>query len=286
MKTIVTITLLLLLHSGLAQSHTDKQEFTIDTQNLKAFHLYNRTGNVKVKGIGGQTATLKVTRKLSTSSSNRLEEAKSEIKLDSIVDDNTIYFFVKSNNHTFVIDEDGYGSYNSCCNTGWRDGDREVEHEFVIELGIPRKMNLVVSTHREDLEIEDFDGKLSARTHHGDLTAKNLGGVAQLGSHHGNIDASFTKNPSADCSYKTHHGDIRITYQSGLSSVAYFKSRHGSFYSDFDWSPQTIPVVKTNLKNGTKYKMSNSTAVKIGAGGLEQSFQTWHGDIYLLLSKN
>ncbi|MEP1097001.1 MAG: hypothetical protein ABJG78_17920 [Cyclobacteriaceae bacterium] len=282
MKTIITIAFLLLLQSGLAQSHTDKQEFTIDTQNLKAFHLYNRTGNVKVKGIDGQTATLKVTRKLSTSSSSRLEEAKSEIRLDSIIDENIIYFFVKSNDQTFRIDEDGYGSYNSCCNSGWRDGDREVEYEFEIELGIPRKVNLVVSTHRKDLKIEDFEGKLSARAHHNDLIAKNLGGVVQLRSHHGNIDASFTKNPSADCSYKTHHGDIRITYQSGLSTVAYFQSKHGSFYTDFDWSPEVVPVVKTNLKNGTKYKMSNSTAVKIGSGGLEQSFKTHHGDIYLL----
>ncbi|MEP5610917.1 MAG: DUF4097 family beta strand repeat-containing protein [Cyclobacteriaceae bacterium] len=286
MKLITTLTLLLLLHSGFGQSYTDRKEFTIDTKNLKAFHLYNKTGNVKVKGIEGQVATMQVTRKLRTSSSKRLEEAKSEIRLDSIVEDNTVYFFVKSNDLTFRIDEDGYGSYNSCCNSSWRDGDREVNHEFTIELEIPKTMELVISTHRKDLEIENFDGKLSARTHHNNLTAKNLGGVVQLSSHHGNIDASFTKNPSADCSYKTHHGDIRITYQSGLSSVAYFKSRHGSFFSDFDWSPETIPVVKTSLKNGTKYKMSNSTAVKIGSGGLEQSFQTWHGDIYLLRSKN
>lgn len=286
MKILSTLTLALVLHSGFSQSHSDKQEYTIDTKNLDVFHLYNRTGNVTVKGVDGQVATLKVTRRLSTSSSRRLEEAKSEIKLDSIVENNAIYFFVKSNDQTFQIDRDGYGTYNSCCNSGWRDGDREVEHEFTIELQIPRKLELVVSTHRKDLEIENFDGKLSARTHHNDLIAKNLGGVVKLGSHHGDITANFTKNPSEDCSYQTHHGDIKITYQSGLSSLAYFQSKHGSFYSDFDWSPQAITAVKTNLKNGTKYRMENSTAVKIGSGGLEQKFKTHHGDIYLLRTKN
>ncbi len=282
MKSISTITFLLLFLIGFGQSHTDKQEYTIDTNGLEAFHLYNRDGNVKVKGINGQVATMKVTRKLTTSSSSRLEEAKTEIKMESVKEENSVYYFIQSNEHTFRIDENGIGYYNSCCNSDWRDDRREIDYEFTIELEIPKSMNLYVATHREDLEIENFDGKLYARNHHDDLTAKNLGGVVSLRTHHGDITASFTKNPSDDCFYKTHHGDIKISYQDGFSSVAYFQSHHGSFFTDFDWSPETVPVVKTNLKNGTRYKMSNRTAVKIGSGGPEQDFKTWHGDIYLL----
>ncbi len=286
MKSILTILLLLIFFVGFGQSHTDSQEYTIDTKELSEFHLYNRTGKVKVKGTSGQTARMRVTRRLSTSSSQRLEDAKTEIQMDSIKEDNAIYYFIQSNEHTFRINQGGIGYYNSCCNSGWRDDRREVDHEFTIELEIPRSLNLYVSTHRKDLEIEDFEGELYAHTHHGNLQAENLGGTVTLRSHHGDITAGFTKNPSADCSYKTHHGDIKISYQNGFSSVAYFESHHGSFYTEFDWSPQTVPVVKTNLKNGTRYKMSNATAVKIGSGGPEQNFKTWHGDIFLLQNKN
>lgn len=281
MKTISTIILLFLLSMGYGQSHSDTQEFTIDTKDLNAFHLYNRKGKVTVKGTTGQTASMKVRRTLSSSSSSRLEQAKTEIYIDKIEENDAVYYFIKSNDHSFRIDDEGYGYYNSCCDN-WRDGDREVDHEFEITLEIPKSMNLFVSTHWKDLEIDGIDGDLYARTHHDNLTAKNLGGTVMLRSHHGDITANFTRNPSNNCSYKTHHGDIKISYQNGLSSVAYFQSHHGSFFTEFDWSPQTVPVVKTNLKNGTKYKMSNSTAVKIGTGGPEQTFKTWHGDIYML----
>ncbi|MEQ9403352.1 MAG: DUF4097 family beta strand repeat-containing protein [Cyclobacteriaceae bacterium] len=280
MKTISIITLCLISLLSTGQSHSDTQNFKVDTKTLKAFHLYNRSGNVKVKGVVGSVATIEVKRKIKSSSAKKLEEAKRELRLDSMYVDNAIYFYVRTEEHTFEIDENGYGSYSSCCWNSW-DNRVAVDYDFDIILMIPKELDLRVATHHKDLEIEDFDGNLYARNHHDNLIARRLGGTVSLNNHHGDIKASFSKSPTEDCSYRTHHGDIVIEYPGDLSAIALFKSHHGEFYTEFDWSPEPVIMVKSTSGNGTRYEVGGSTAVRINDGGSSHDFSTWHGDIYV-----
>lgn len=264
------------------QTANDVQEFRINTSNLSSFRLHNMNGAVNVQGIDGKMATLKVKRKLMSASSSRIEEAKESITFDSVRIDDRIYFFMSHPDQNFEIDEQGDGQYNSCCN---RSNDRyyvKVNYEFEIDLQVPKQMELQVSTHRKNLTVKDIHGNLVAKNHHNNLFAENLGGNVTLRSHHGDIKASFIRNPTEACSYSTHHGDIRIGFQHDLAASVFLKSRKGEFFTDFDWTPEVLAVAKGGSKNGTKYIINNRTAIRIGNGGPEQDFKTWHGDIYLV----
>ncbi|MCG8320284.1 MAG: DUF4097 family beta strand repeat-containing protein [Cytophagales bacterium] len=272
------------LHAN-GQKAIDEQVFTVNTSTLQSLHLHNMNGPVSVKGVEGKVASLKIKRSLESISNDRLEEAKGSITFDSITVDDKMYFFMKHPDINFEIDENGFGHYNSCCN---RNNDRKhvkVKYEFEIELQLPKQLDLQVSTHRKPLKIKDIDGNLMAKNHHNDLLAENLGGKAELQTHHGDIKASFVQNPSDACSYATHHGDITIEFRPSLAANVYLKSHHGEFFTDFDWTPQPVALVKNDVEKGTKYVVNARTAIQIGGGGPEQKFKTWHGDIYLLKAK-
>ena len=271
----------IVLHVG-GQTANDDQVFTINTAGLQSFHLHNMNGPVTVHGIEGNVATLKVRRKLKSFSAGRLEEARTSITFDSITVGKNVYFFMKHPDKDFEIDENGYGHYNSCCNQRIDKNQVKVKYEFEIDVQVPKQLALHVSTHRKALKIRGINGDLFAKAHHNNLFADDLGGNVQLKAHHGDIKASFVRNPTAACSYSTHHGDISIEFREALAANVFLKSHHGDFFTDFDWTTQPVAVVENELKNGTRYVVNAKTSIRIGGGGPDQEFKTWHGDIYLL----
>ncbi len=285
MKSIfLTIALLLFLGSQ-AQTFTDEKSFTINTDELESFRLHNLDGVVKVTGTTGNVATLNVRRRLKTSSQQRLEEAKDEFFLDSLMDGDHLYFFSNVRDFDFRIDSNGNGYYRSCCNgRDWYDRN-DVQYKFEIELRVPNSVKLYVSNHHDQLEIKNFTGELYAKNHHKDLYAEGIAGNGELLNHHGNIEASFIRNPTSDCKYATHHGDIRIAFQEALSADVFLSSHHGDFFTEFDWEPSNMPLVQTDDGRKTKYIVNDQTAVRIGSGGPQLNFKTWHGDIIISQAK-
>ncbi len=262
------------------QEFSDETTFMVNTQGLESFRLYNLNGNVKVTGVDGNSATLKLNRTLRSASSVRLEKAKTTLRFDSLILNNTIYFFMESPDRVFKIDPEGNGHYES-------DWDRsknerfEVKYNFDITLSVPKGLDIYVSNHRSNLQIENIEGYLYAKNHHSDLLAKDIGGNAKLKNHHGDITVSFTRNPSEDCEFYTHHGDVRIKYPGDLSADVYLKSRHGEFFTAFNWSPIPTPVIEKASDRGTKYIVNDRVSVRIGKGGPKLNVRTWHGDIYI-----
>ena len=282
MKSLLILVLACTVFYANGQAVEDEQVFTLNTTSLKSFNLHNMNGAVNVKGVEGNTATLKIRRRLESFSRDRLEEARESIAFDSLVIDNNVYFFTKHPDLNFEIDESGIGHYNSCCNRSNNRKKAKVKYEFEIELLIPRQLKLHVSTHRKTLRIQEIQGKLVAKNHHDDLFAENLGGNVKLKAHHGDIKASFIRNPTGPCSYFTHHGNITIGFPEELRADIYLKSHHGEFFTDFDWTSQPVAVVKNESEKGTKYMVNARTAIQVGGGGPQMEFRTWHGDIYLV----
>ncbi len=279
MKLIFLLTLVLSYKSW-GQSIDDEMEFRIPTEGLESFRVHNINGEVTIEGIDGNTAVMKVRRSLKSASSEKLEEAKSTFKMDSLSLNGSLYFFNDVEDRYFKIDEEGKGHYESDWD-GSKDDRFEVKYSFEIDLKIPKDLDLHVTNHRANLTINGINGNLYAKNHHDDLDAVNLGGNAMLRNHHGYIKASFTRNPSGDCTFRTHHGDIRVTLVENLSADVFLKSHHGEFYTAFDWTPSQVSANKKTTKEGTTYYKDDRVAVKIGNGGPEFDFKTWHGDIYI-----
>ncbi len=263
------------------QSISDKQEMTIDANELKEVRIYNLTGRVSVFGTEDNTIELQANRRLTSSSSRRLSDMKEQVEYKSIIKNGIIYLFIQSPDREFRINEEGQGYYRSIQSSN--DASRfDINYVFDVRLAVPNGLELHVSNHREDLEINDFKGTLFASNHHDDLIANQIGGNANLYTHHGDIEASLTDNPSQNCEYSSHHGDIRVTYQKQLSADVFLKSRHGEFFTEFDWSSGTARVNVESNGQKTKYVINERTAVTIGTGGPDLTFSSWHGDIYIL----
>ena len=260
----------------LGQEKPDNQYFEIAAQGLEAFHLHNMHGDVEVRGTNASQIKVTVRRELRGGSASD----RASYYYDTLQKAEQIYFFMRSPNHDFKIEPDGQGYYNSCCN--WGNGYREsVKYTFEVTVEVPENMQVYVSNHHDALTVVQVNGDLVARNHHKDLVVSRIGGNAQLNTHHGDIKASFTRNPTDECSFNTHHGDIRITYQDWLSADVKLSSRHGEFFTDFDWESRPLTVTKASSSRGTKYKVGDGTYVTIGGGGPLHQFTTWHGDIYL-----
>jgi len=269
----------------MGQQFKDRSSFTVDVSQLDRFHLYNRRGAVTVKAVSGNTATVQVVRSLKAKSQQRLDEAKEEIYMDSIIRNGEVFFFIEHPTLKLRFDDEGHAQYRSKDDSWWNDSDRNhVKAEFTVILEIPAQTDLSVMNHEHPLKISGMQGDLKAGNHHDGVLVENQGGSADVHSHHGDVEVFYTKNPTRECKYDTHHGDIRVHYQAGLSADASLYSYHGDFYTEFDWSVMPMTVSENKRGKGAKYQISgkNGTNIRIGAGGSKQKFRTHHGDIYLL----
>ena len=268
-----------------AQQFSDNQTISVDLSQVKVLRLHNLYGKVRVKATTGRTATIRARRLLRSSSTQRLNTAKQEVYLDSMLVEGNLIFFIEAPNWQFEIDENGDAHYDGWGNKSGNDKKSkifEVKFEFDIELEVPAQTDLYVSTHEEELEVTGMRGQLYAKNHHNSIKLTDIGGNATVKTHHGDIELSYSRNPTGDCSYKTHHGDIKIYYQQALSADVSLDSHHGEFYTDFDWKPKPVEVSRKAASKGTTYFVGKGTHVRIGSGGIQQNFKTHHGDIYLL----
>lgn len=267
-----------------AQSFSDEKSYTFDVSQLELLRVHNKDGQVKVKGTTGSRATLRVKRTIKSANSQKLAAAKTEIYLDSVNLDGELMFFIQSPDYQLEINEDGRAYYNSYQNN-WNDKRQkfhQVKTTFTIELEVPEQTVLYMSTHREDLTVQNIKADVLAENHHGSLYLEKIGGNVQASTHHGDIQLSLTKVPTRDAIFDTHHGNIKVNFPDNLAANIELKTRHGEFYTDFDYQAQAMPVSLNTSKKGTKYKIGSGTHISIGQGGPKLHFETYHGSIYLL----
>lgn len=267
-----------------AQSFSDEKSFTFDVSQLELLRLHNKDGQVKVTGITGNQATLRVKRTIKSANSQKLEAAKAAIFLDSVKLNDELMFFVQSPDYQLEINADGRAYYNSY-NGNWSDKKHafhKVKTTFTIELEVPRQTPLYISTHREELIIKNINADVLAQNHHGSVYLDKIGGNVQAHTHHGHIEANLTKAPTRDANFDTHHGNIKLTFPSNLSADVQLKTRHGQFFTDFNYQAVSMPVSLKTSNKGTKYKIDSGTNIRIGKGGPKLNFETYHGSIYLL----
>lgn len=262
-----------------AQNSTDNISMQFNGSSIERVRLHNKYGTVKIKGVSGNTISMKAKRTIKANSNAEVNKLKDKIFLDTMTFEGQLVFYVQSPYQDIRIEEDGI-SYNSWSHDSWDDHKKRAKYSFDIELSIPMNKDLYVTNHEKDLVIDNINGQVKAKNHHDDITMTNIGGSASARTHHGDIEISYKNNPTVEGSYKTHHGDIKVKYTPQLSADFSLYSYHGDFFTAFDWKPSVLPVSK-NSEKGTVFKVEKGTTVQIGKGGVDQHFKTHHGDIYI-----
>jgi len=288
MRYLVIIITTLLTCSLSAQSHSDRQQLKLDVSQYEEVHVYNRKGKVSVKGSSTSQGIVNINRKLKAKKKSKLQEAMSTIYIDTMVMDDVLVIFVES--PYYYLDGGQYDSrflhYQNHDEYNWGNNwkKRSVEYEFDLDINLPATTNLVVSTHWGDLQVEGISGELAAMNHHDNVYLNDVSKVYLAESHHGDVTVNMNQLPSSDIEFDTHHGDIKVSVPSVPSAEISFDSHHGSFYTDFDWKTKAPKVVKGQRKTNkkTKYKLGDGTTVQMGTGAYNLTFDTHHGDMYLL----
>ncbi len=274
------------LAACMGQKKADQQTFDVAASPLSGLHIHNMYGAVKVVATSSNTLTVHVERTLEAKSASRLAQAEQEIYFDTMWVDNELYFYMNHPDLKLKVEENGRGHYTNCDDYNWNKPSlsrNEVEYEFVLTLEVPAETDLFVSTHQGELTVDGMKGKLSAGNHHSSITISNQAGSTSAHTHHGDITLTLLKNPTEEEYFHTHHGDIKVIYATSLAADVSLTSRHGEFYTDFDWELLPPKISENNDNNETKYVVSSrGTHVKIGNGGPLQTFDTYHGDIFLL----
>lgn len=160
-------------------------------------------------------------------------------------------------------------------------GENNKRTDFVIK--VPKKFTLDISTHHNgDISVQDISGEIEANGHHGGITLKNVGGSIIADTHHGEIDVTlnsiYKDKPMA---FTTYHGDVDVTFPASLSGNVKVKTNKGDFFTDFDISLEKQKSDTKTHEGRKEIKLSGWTYGKIGGGGPEMMFTTYHGDIVI-----
>jgi hypothetical protein len=281
MKKCFCLLLVLLLTAGLLAQRQYSLSESEDIQKVLAFQnpaadntfiIDNIFGSIRVEGTKSKNLQINVQKTIKAKDKERLQKAKEEVALDIIEEGNTIELFV-----------DGPFRDKNKNERRYEDGGPGYEVHYNFDIKIPYRTDLCLKTVT--------DGRISVQAVEGDFEIKHVNGETELiavagsGRAHtvnGKVEASFLKNPAADCSFKTLNGDVRLHFQPALCADFRIKTFTGDAYSDFPVSYlPSKPGTSYREKGKYVYKSDGMTGVRIGSGGPEIKMDTMTGDILI-----
>ena len=254
------------------KQHVSKQ-FTLQKGVVA---IYNISGSINVEGYSGNKVIMEIDETISADDQATLEQGKKEFKLAFDQKQDTVMAYIAE-------------PYDSRPRHNWNRGndDREIHYQYNLEftVKVPFNMDLRVSTvNNAHVTVKDVYGVLKVNNVNGPIDIVNAKGTTEAHTVNGAVTANYLKIPSDASSYRTINGEVKVTYPASLAADLEFKSMNGQFYTDFP-DAEVMPgkVIKTQSKssNGTVYKLSKNSDVRIGAGGKTFKFETLNGNIYI-----
>ena len=258
---------------ALSQKDDLKQSFRLADGDHRQLVVDNINGAINVVGYDGETIELVAHREIKAESDEKIAEAKQDVRLDMKQEKNKLILYVDAPWRT----GDGV-NYK-----GWHYYGYDVIYDF--ELRVPHKTSLYLKTiNKGKVTVQSVEGDFEVNDVNAGIEMTEIDGPAIVRTVNGPIKVSFTKNPSADCSFKTVNGKIEVVLHDGLSADMRLKTFNGKVYTDFETEslPRDEKVVEKHEGSRRIYKRGDSYAVRIGNGGPEFSFDTLNGNIYLL----
>ncbi|MBO2009831.1 hypothetical protein J4E00_12285 [Siccationidurans soli] len=272
--------LLLLCNSGCLRAQGFKseekisREFALTADAARStLALYNISGSVTVQGYAGNKILVEATQTISANDAKTLALGKSELKLGFAQHGDSVVVYMAA-----PYDSRPHNEHN-------RSEHVHIDYNYDIDyvVKVPYQLNLHVSTvNNGKVLVQDVTGLLNAGNVNGPITLRNVKGTTQAHTVNGNVEAAYAANPPGASSYHTINGQIKVQYPASLGANLHFKSMHGEFYTDFpnaEMLPVQVTKNKQNQGDGTVYKLSKDTAVRIGKGGPDLRFETLNGDV-------
>jgi hypothetical protein len=235
----------------------------------------NVFGGIDVQAADVKAVELSARKTIRARSEETIARAKAEVELKITQTGNDVDLYVDGPFRCKIGDCEGVKD---------RDLGYEVSYDFVLR--VPRRTALTAKTVTGgDILVRGVEGDFRVTNVNGKITLDKLAGSGDAHTVNGPVQATFIRNPSAACSFKTINGGISLSFPDGLDGDFALKTMHGEAFSDFASVALPADPAKRETKNGkTVYTRGGYTRIRIGKGGPEFRCETLNGDI--LISKN
>jgi hypothetical protein len=263
---------------SLSLAYGDEQAKETMRQTLPAaarLEVDNIQGYIHVSGYNGSEIQMVAEKTIDAESTERLEAAKQEVKLDVSRAGDTLTLFV-------------VGPFRCHCEDN-RSGIREHGHRgyrvnFDFEIKVPTATFLRLSTvNNGDIRVENTTGDFDIGNVNRGIEMTEVSGSGLVHSVNGPIKVLFAKNPPGACSFRTVNGSIDTSFRGNLNADVRVKTFNGQAYTDYDVT--ALPrVISTGERRDGKfvYHSDDFNGMRIGSGGPELKYDTLNGSIRII----
>jgi hypothetical protein len=262
---------LMLCAAEVEQNETIQKTYALSGGAPKKVIVDNVNGSIRVTGYAGSEVRLVAHKRLRADSEEKAEQARRDVTLDISQDANTVRFYVDGpfrcrNGGIHIHGRPGY----------------EVKYDF--EIQAPRDTAVDLKTINDgEIRLEDVAGDYQVDNINGGVEMTEISGSGKVYALNGKVKVLFRENPRAKSSFGSLNGEVRVSFQPNLSADLRFKTFNGGVYTDYEVSYLPVPAAAGERRDGKFiYKSNEWSAVRVGHGGPELSFDAFNGNIRIL----
>jgi hypothetical protein len=259
------------LAADVDQNETIQKSYPLSGAAPKKIIVDNVNGSIRVTGYAGNEVRLVARKNLRADSSEAAERARREVTLDITQDANTVRFYV---NGPFRCQDGGVHIHD--------DPGYQVKYDFDLQVPRDTATNLKAINDGE-IKVENVAGDYKVENINGGIEMTDVAGSGKVYALNGRVKVSFRENPREKSSFGSLNGEVRVAFQPNFSADLRFKTFNGCVYTDFTVSELPLPASAGERHNGKfVYKSNDWSAVRVGHGGPELSFDAFNGNIRIL----
>jgi len=246
--------------SAIAQPLEDRSTDHKSYGGVRELIIDNVTGAIEVSASTGGSVEVDIEKTLRARSQDRLSLARREISLSETQQGGLVRLVVDHPKNT--------------------SGDL-YQFEYNFKVKVPRSIDLELRTvNKSHIFVEGTSGEFKINNVNGGIEMKDVEGSGSVHTVNGPVKVTFARNPTGEASFKSVNGTLDVAFRSGLNADVKMKTFNGETYSDF---PVTAMPVAAETVGNEKYiyRRHGTTAVRIGGGGPELSFDTLNGEVLI-----
>lgn len=240
----------------------------------RVLRVCNVAGSVSARGYDGAAVRLVVRQTFRGDTRGDLARAKEELGL-RIEREGGAIDLAAGGRCGCRRDCDGDGKRHD----GW-DGIG-ARHDF--ELRVPRGVRVELGTVNEgDVTLRDHRGDFRLSNVNGPVAALDVAGSGSVTTVNGRVEVRFAENPRRATSFRSVNGEIDVTFRPGLAAELSFRTLNGEVYTDLPLDDTAVARASHDPEKGRHVLRKGWRTRAAGdGGGIELSFTTVNGDIYL-----
>ncbi len=255
------------------EQETIRKDFTFNPGGQRRLEVDNVFGSIEVVATKSDQAQLVIAKTIRAESQERLEAARSEVKLDISQKGNDLRLYVN-------------GPFRCHC-SGDCVGIREDEGYRVkmdFQLQVPNNIELKLRTVNEgQIKIQGVGGDFFVRNVNGAIEMSEVAGSGSARTVNGPVKVTFRENPRADSEFASLNGSVELQFAKNLSADFRFKTLNGGIYSDYLLTALPERPPEQERRNGRSvFRTDRYTGGRVGSGGPEIKLENLNGDIRVL----